>query len=603
MIFRRIVLRGTIGLALFLGLALLLLLVLPVGLLRSEIEKTLSHRIGQPVKIVRISRAATLSFTPDILLEGVSVEQPGWAGRGHWMEIDRARFRLPLLPALIGRVHPTGLRVDGLRLKLLRAADGKKNWSNGASSGEPARLPDDFRLTGGHLLYGDAKQDRALTLRFQTDDKGALDLVGSGRIAGHPVTVTAHGGPTPQMGLAWPFSVQIAGPGVRFLAHGSMEHALDSRAMTIDVSTRADDLKTIDAIIEAGLFHTQPLDLQAHVRHEGMSWAITGLRGRIGHSHIKGSISVTSPGMRHRIEGDIEADPLDFADLSSADHIAQQAALKRAGKQRLLPDTKVDLSKLARTDGTIRLNARSMAGAGTPPIRSVRATIKLDRSRLTVSPIRVGLDRGFVSGSLVSDQRNRNIPMVSAHFRLEDSDLSAFVEGGAVSGILSGELALRGPGRTLAQAASHADGRIRFKAHQGMLPARLAAVLGLDIGRAMTRPKGKISGLRCGALDLSVHTGKATIHRFVVDTTSSQAQGSGAIDLADETVHILMSGTPKKPSLIQLRGPAVIDGTLARPHVTLPKKDRPVAAIVGSIGRAVAGKQPVSEDIDCSALH
>lgn len=601
MVVRSILLRFTIGLAALSISILAVLLYLPVDRLRAPIEAALSRRLGTQVRIHALSRVSAPSFTPLVDIQGLSIDQPGWAGQGHWAEVDHARFRLPLIPALFGRFHPHDLVIDGMRLLLERRRDGKKNWTAGSSQRQSMVSPAGLRIHNSRIVYRDAKRDRAFDARFATRPDGALILSGTGTVRDRPVRIVAqgaavaHGGP-------WPFSARIEGPTLRFAIAGAMDRALDSQDMTIDVSARADDLKTLDAIIEAGLFETQAVNLAAHARHEGGTWTITGLRGSVGHSHITGQVSVANRYGRHRIDGSILADPLDFADLSSTEHLAQQAALKRQGKQRLIPDTRVDLAKLAHTDGVIRLDARQTVGSASPPLSSIKATLTLDHGLLSVAPIEARLTKGVVTGSIDVDQRGRAVPLVTIALALTRSDLSAFSPQSKVAGQLAARVRLVGAGRSIGDAVGHSNGLVHLVTGQGRLPARVAAMLGLDAGRALTKSQADQSELRCALLDMPVNNGKAALGAMLLDTSMSQSRGTGQIDLATESVALRLTGAPKKAGLIQLPGAIEIGGTLAKPSVSLPRRDKSAGAVFKSIGRAIKGSQPVSQDVDCTKL-
>lgn len=553
--------RFAIGLAALFTLILAALLFLPVDRLRAPIEAALSRRLGTQVRIQALSRVSAPSFAPIVDIQGLSIDQASWAGKGHWAEVDHARFRLPLIPALFGLCHPHNLVIDGMRLLLERRRDGETNWSAGSSQGRSMVPPAGLRIRNSRIVYHDAKRDRVFSARFATRADGALILSGIGAVRGRPVRIVAQGAAVAHVG-PWPFSARIEGPTLRFAITGAMDRALDSQDMTIDVSARADDLKTLDAIIEAGLFETQAVNLTAHARHEGGTWTITGLRGSVGHSHITGQVSVANRNGRHRIDGSILADPLDFADLSSTEHLAQQAALKRQGKQRLIPDTRVDLAKLAHTDGVIRLDARQTVGSASPPLSSVKATLTLDHGLLTVAQLEARLTKGAMTGSIDVDQRGRAVPLVTIALALTGSDLSAFSPQSKVAGQFAAHVRLVGAGRSIGDAVGHSNGLVHLVTGQGRLPARVAAMLGLDAGRALTKSQADQSELRCALLDMPVNNGKATLGTMLLDTSMSQSRGKGQIDLATERVALHLTGAPKKAGLIQLPGAIEIGGTL-----------------------------------------
>src|SRR3546814_5336542 len=69
------------------------------------------------------------------------------------------------------------------------------------------------------------------------------------------------------------------GTALAMTAKGTMARALDTGQMAFTMTARADDLKLVDAVIEAGLFGTQPVNLAAHVERDRKST-------RLNSSHI-----------------------------------------------------------------------------------------------------------------------------------------------------------------------------------------------------------------------------------------------------------------------------------------------------------------------------
>src|SRR3546814_15996434 len=82
------------------------------------------------------------------------------------------------------------------------------------------------------------------------------------------------------------------GTALAMTAKGTMARALDTGQMAFTMTARADDLKLVDAVIEAGLFGTQPVNLAAHVERAGAKWIVTGLQGTNGGSRLTGPVTV-----------------------------------------------------------------------------------------------------------------------------------------------------------------------------------------------------------------------------------------------------------------------------------------------------------------------
>ena len=152
----------------------------------------------------------------------------------------------------------------------MRGKDRRENWRFGGKRGGSGRLALDRLAIGDAVItYRDAVQHRDFTVRLAADAKKGVRIAGSGSIAGDPVMLAAQAPPVAAAGRAWPFKAAITGDAVGMTIRGTMDRPLDFAHMDLDLTTHADDLKLVDAIIEAGLFGTQPVRLAAHARRDG----------------------------------------------------------------------------------------------------------------------------------------------------------------------------------------------------------------------------------------------------------------------------------------------------------------------------------------------
>src|SRR3546814_8442978 len=63
-------------------------------------------------------------------------------------------------------------------------------------------------------------------------------------------------------------------------------------------------------------------------------------------------------------------------------------------------------------------------------------------------------------------------------------------------------------------------------ATQGVLPARIASLLGFDVARGLTTDEDERAALRCAVIRLDVKQGTGTLDAMVIDTTHAQSRGS-----------------------------------------------------------------------------
>jgi uncharacterized protein involved in outer membrane biogenesis len=306
---------------------------------------------------------------------------------------------------------------------------------------------------------------------------------------------------------------------------------------------------------------------------------------------------------RTRIDGAIVSDRLDFADLASDEGRAEEAALERRIGKRIVPDTRIDLSKMGHLDGAISVRVRRLAGSGVPADSSLSAMLTLDHSRLEASDIRLGLARGQVTGTVTVDQNGRKLPLVTIDLKLTGATLATLFGDTPLNGHLGGRVHLTGPGRTIREAVAHSHGMVALAAGDGTLSARLASRLGFDIGRALTGNKEEQAVLRCLVLRLDVQSGLGRTDPLLLDTSRAQTRGAGTVSLIDERIAIDLTGAPKKQSLLRFPGSVKLAGSITHPQVTLPPGSKSVGTILKVLGRAITGHEgPTATDADCRGL-
>lgn len=581
---------------------LLLLAAMPVAPFKRLAERLLSSVYERPVSIVSLERRDPISFAPRLRLTGLAIGQPGWAGRGEMLRIERIEMRLPVLPLLVGKVRPRDIAIAGLEADLIRARDGRENWRKGkggegdkGGKGGPLSV---VSLSGGHVRYRDAKRDRSADVRVAIDAQG-LRLTGTGKVLGSAVRVAARG--MPIRPGRWPFAARISGQSIDFGARGTMDGPLDLSRLDARVVARADNLTYLDAIIEAGLPATQPVRLTATVRRDRPDWHVRALTGTIGRSDVRGSATILKRDGRHRIDGQLSARQFDFDDLADARGRSIAVAKRARFGKRLFPDTAIDLGNVERTDGRLRLHVDRLLSSGPSPLRSLDGTLVVERSLLTIDDLRIGLTHGVLAGRVAIDQR-KGRPVFRTDLRLRGGQLADFAPGMGFDAPLAAMMRLEGPGKTIRAAIGHSNGRIALVARDGALPDKAARLLGQELG-GLFKDKKERARLRCLIVRLDAKAGTAVANPILIDTSRAVTRAEGRITLADERLALLVHGVPKRGGTLRIDGRIPLNGTIKAPAVAMPEGRGAVGTLLHSIGSALDGKKdPVAADEDCAAL-
>ncbi|WP_165912091.1 AsmA family protein [Novosphingobium sp. PhB165] len=580
----------------------------PASWLKELAERKLSENFGRPVTIAGMSRDSAFSFTPVLGLNGVAIPQAAWAGPGRLASIDRLRVRIAILPMLIGRGSPELVSADGVMLDLVRDADRRVNWNSGGKQ-EPGASPTisfaGMESVKAQIRYRDALRKRSVELHVSIDPQHGLVASGPGTIDGNAVAVTVKG-PAGAANAPWPFEASIVGAAIDMRAKGTMAGPLRTDDMSLDITARANDLKLLDRVIEAGLFHTQPIGLTASVRHRSDIWTIDGLKGKVGNSPFSARLSVDKSGVRTKLDGEIRFATLDFADLASDASRAANHALERAEGERLVPNTRLNIRKIDKTDGRIAFRIDRIASGGSSPLRSAQGVLTIDNRLLIAKPLTLRLSRGVVGGEIRVDQRQgQSEPTITLALDMRGSSIDALAGGsGEIDATVDGRIRLSGVGNTVREAVGKSDGIIGVSAHDGVLPAKLASLLGFDVGKGLLADKGKQATLRCAIARLEMRHGTGTAAPVLVDTSESQTHGTGTISFPDERISLTLTGAPKSDSVLRLPGSIHAGGTIRNPSVVIPPEVKSVGNVIKALGRAISDKRmPEATDADCTALN
>jgi AsmA family protein len=579
---------GIGGAILLLLIAALLVLSFGWTWLRRPLEHQLSRTFGRPVTVAALRRIDHGFLHPVIEARGIRVAQPDWVGGGDMARISRATVRLPLIPLLFGQVKPETIELDGLRVNLVRRDATFANWKGlpGGGSGDGGSSPD-IRIRDGILTLDDAKRDHRFTARVDADARG-FRLIGRGSLTGTPSTIALRGAAIGKAG-PWPFRFDYRSAIASGTLIGQADKPLDLGHFSAWATAWGDDLAHLDLLIEAGLPGTQPVRLSANLRHDRPDWRIDDLKLKVGRSDFAGSVTVRKRDGRSRIEGAVLSRGLDFNDLASNAGLARAAAKRRATGPRVVPDTRIDLARLRKTDGSLHFDIRRLLSEHPSALRGLTGTLTLDHGVLTAEPLTAMLTRGAVRGRARVEHASGS-PRLSLDLRMTGARLEDLVPTpDRATGSAAGRAVLAGHGETIRSALAHASGRVALVVRDGDMSRRNALFLGADAGRALFEGRDARAPLHCVVAGFAVRNGVARTNPLVIDTAVSRLDGSGTVSLIDERLALSVRGRPKLAHAVTIKEPIGIHGTISEPELLPPDVPKTVGTALKLIGEAIRG--------------
>jgi len=584
----------------FAAIVFVLLLVLTFGWahLRGPLERRLSRELGRPVTIGALRRVDHTFFSPEIQIGNMHVAQPDWVGGGDMIIVRRATVQLPLLPLLFGQAHPHSILIDGLTVALVRRDAAHANWKGIPRTGFAGTGLRHVIVRNGVLTLDDRKRDHHLTAAIAADDKG-LVIAGKGMLQRHP-SVLRLTGPA-LVGQKWPFRFDYRSAIANATLIGIADRPLDIGHFDAKAEGWGDNLQHLDQLIEAGLPGTQPVRVAATLRHDRPDWTIKGLRVRVGRSNFEGDLTVHKEGDRTKLNGALASTALDFDDLASNEGLARAAAKRATLGPRLIPDTKIHLEHMQKTDGSIRFDIQRLLFRQPSAFQGIMMTLKLDHGVLSADPFFVRMAVGQVRGSARVTHRS-GTPLLSLDLKLTNARIEEPL-GAVASGPLAAQLRLEGSGLTIREALAHANGTIGVVGGTGVINRRAALSLASDAGRALFEGKEQTTSLRCAIGHFAVKNGLATADTLILDTAVSRSDGSGTIDLGTEQLALSLPGRPKLEHAVKLDVPVRLVGTLSQPDIEAKTVPHTIGTFFKLIGKAIAGDHSApAPDADCTGL-
>lgn len=583
------------GVAVVLILGILFLGAVPASILRGVIVEKLQGASERDVAIGSVTRDSFFSYSPVITVHDLRVAQTRWAGDGDFIRLKSVSARLSVLDVLTGEVQPDRVRIDGLELALIRDENGRSNWDEDETDDRdqdgngPALTDLDVRQS--RFSFTDRKRGLDLAGPITVDSENGLRAEGKGTFLQTKASLSFTGGAITGIDpdADYPFEMVLDSPALNLTAKGKMQGVLNTGLFTASLSAQAPTLKNLDRVIEAGLFGTQPIDLRAKVRHKDKDWFVTKLDGSIGRSRLSGNADILKRDDRTKIEATIHATTLDFDDLADDAGLARAAALTRRIGPRVIPNTRINLSKMGPTDGQLDFTIDRLLSRRDTVFRSLKGTLSLDHKLIKISDLVIRLKSGRMTGGVQVDHRS-GAPKFSTDLTLRGASISDLIgNGDIVTATMRGRIKLSGSGDTVRAALEKADGKAAMVASGGSVRATAAHVLGQNlsgaVGKIIDDPKARVP-LRCLVASFDAKNGVLTPAPLAVDTEISIGRGEGRIALDGETISLILRGGAKGKSALRIVDPIKISGTLTAPNVS-----------VAGLGKAEDAEKPSLGDV------
>ena len=456
----------------------------------------------------------------------------------------------------------------------------------------------------GRLRYRDGKTGREM--RFELAEATieapsaiapvTIEAVGAWNRA--PFSMSGSIGPLSNLGAGLPLrltgEVEVFGLDTRLSGAISEPHAMDGMDIAIEVV--GSNLASLATVAGSSLPHPGPVHIEANVKGGAEKLEIDDFRLVLGSSDVSGTMTVAGIGGHPQVAGTLRSSRIDLAELLSGPEGGDSTAagapsesdeMKSGG---VFPDDPLPLAGLTAVDLDLALAVDRLVTESLP-LGEVKAGVLLQHGSMTVRPLSFSVAESRVDGELRLDA-GRETPSVGIAVDATDLDLGALLKATDVSDLFEGRASisvdLAGTGASVAALAASLNGDIRMFAGGGRLETRtLDAAIGGARAVLGTFVAGKEQWtvVNCAVSSIGFNDGVATTRAMLIDTEYSTVAARGRIDLASETLALVVEPRAKSVTL-NVAVPVHVQGTLANPTFR-PEAGAMLRKLGGLIGLAV----------------
>ena len=587
--------------------------------------------------------------TPTVHVGKIRMSNIEGAADPQMVEIESLDFSIRIWKLLLFRLDLPELNISSPKIILEQDENGVKNWELPAMSkgnaAANAALPDsrgNFPLIGlmnikdGTFIYRDKAKGLDLKLTVDTvqgdsrSQKDMFKLSGGGTFQDQKFTIDASGGSLKMLrGSDEPFPLKLdLGMGAtKISVNGTFQDPVKLEGVDTILDIRGDNLADLFYLTSIPLPPSPPYSLSGTLKKSGDLWSFNEFSGKVGDSDLGGNATYDVSGERGFLKADLKSALLDIDDIGGFIGVApstkkgetasaeqKQQAREQAADSKVLPDVKLDLTRLRATDLDVTLKVAKIDAPGIP-LSTMNVRFDLNDGLLKLNPMDLGVAGGIIDGELALDGRE-NTPDVKMDLNLKKLKLKPFFSGSQFesfsSGTFGGRIVLAGKGKSLAEVLAVSDGHVTLSMSGGKISRLLVEAAGIDIGELTPLLLGEDDNttIRCVVGDFDVKNGLLKSNAFVFDTTDTNIQGDAQINLKNEGLAIRVEAHPKDASLLTLRTPITIGGTMKNPAIGID----PSGIAARGVGAAVLGvllpplavlpfiELGLGEDSDCRDL-
>ncbi len=592
---------------------LLVVLILAVSLIAfTAIPIDLTHykKIAEPVLSTALGRNVTIdgaitmttSLSPSFTLEGLHVGNPEGFD-GDFAAMNKAHVRVDLLPLLLLKAHVRELAVEGLLLDLREKSDDTATWivpHTDTKKSAPAEQPKadskghSFTLASDSLVldkldisnitatyHNEAMKEPMVFVMESWTGNGlpsqpfVMDMRGS--FDTHPFTAAIKAGSIKEFletSKTW-LDVTIDVAETTLSMNGMFDLAPSSRAVTVDLALRGDQLDSLSHLIRVKLPTIVDYEATSKFKLTEDRIDMDDFLIRVGSSSLVGTMDIDNSGPLPVADIKLTAPTIDIKDFlppdfAQPDDPTAQKAPKAAGTATPQQAAKKTTEEVRNFFNPEVLNAFQAAldikvenvRSGKDNLGSGQLQAQVKDGLFTLDPLTINIPGGSFFFALAGKEGSASLRGV-----VEDFDFGIiyrmYQPETDMGGTVSLNFALDSKSETLDKLLANANGYIDINSHPENLHAGIVDLWAVNlVASILSRNEDdKGSTVNCAVARMTMKDGILTTDVFAIDTTAMRICGRGQIDFKNDSIDLDVRPSAKKAEYFSLATPLEIRGS------------------------------------------
>lgn len=545
-----------------------------------------------------------------LVAEDVHVANASWGSEPDMFSARRLEIELYARTLLRGPTRIPLISLDGAKLLLETSKKGEHNWDFGAKSATPKKrgeFPDlrRFAVTDSALVFHNGETEARselgvgkLDLR-QSDPKSPVTIEADGTFQKAPLHLAGTVGPIAQLrDPQQPYPIKFDGSvnGVKLATEGTIDEPLDFAGINLRLSLTGAKLHELADMLGVPLPELPDFRSTAVLTGGNGKFELKALSIRTGHSDLEGGIAVDTNPKVPQVQANLTSKYIDLADFKGLYGGKPQGSSAPAKPpdpgDRVIPNTPIAVQKLPGINAELNFDGTNIKSTGGLPFERVSLGVTLKDGELELRRLRFHAAQGDVDLSfLFTPFTKSGPPHLKANIDIRHVDLHQLLGGPTMpdivkqtAGIAGGFVKIDTSGVTLREFLQRMNGDAGIFMQNGKVSALLEQIAPINVLGALGVYVlgGKPVQINCFVSRFDIKQGIATATTLLFDTDHDTVVGEGNINFADETPYVRLVPYNKSFTVVTLRSPVEVRGTLKKPDYHIE-----AAGLAARLGAAV----------------